>query len=454
MTKYMPNSLRRLHQLNGPGGVNPAFALGTQLNWKFQDVPQTITALGRKHVNYMQAVRLNFVGTLTSTGGKDIPRKVLTPMLIASCQVQGTEIGTPVSSSHMLGGIIDTDSFIRSGGQNNLWNPPGVHLAAATPKPFAYTVDIIFGNMSQRKGHQTCPLALFMQPGEIIVNTPGNLGTIDSSLSDVTISDMKVTAHAVLIPDTAIRIANPWQLTRHKANAGAGTDSVLINSFGASSTLTGVQSKCGVHTILWASDSLIGPAQGCGSVASITQFAADFLGLRQNNDPRAIVQELFQELTDGQQLTFAPTTVVEDHCNPFYPFFDLQTATPGVFSDLDLMVSAEFFPVLMPVREFDASKLLEAVGNPSYDLTGTFTQGASHYTYMEGVYPFTMDKLNDLVAVIQRSHLGLELYGTDDVILSTKVDNGTDLLALAASAPEKLTYLTRTVVPRANPAVK
>ena len=108
----------------------------------------------------------------------------------------------------------------------------------------------------------------------------------------------------------------------------------------------------------------------------------------------------------------------------------------------------------MPVREFDASKLLEAVGNPSYDLTGTFTEGASHYTYMEGVYPFTMYKLNDLVAVIQRSHLGLEMYGTDDLVLSTKVDNGTDLLALAAAAPEKLTYLSRSVVPRPKPAVQ
>jgi hypothetical protein len=450
MTKYMANSLRRLHQLNGPNGVNPAFALGTQLNWKFQDVPQTITALGRKHVSYMSAIRLNFVGNLTSTAGTSIPRKVLTPMLIASCQVQGTEIGTPVSSSHMLGGIIDTDSFIRSGGQNNLFNPPGIALAAATPKAFAYTVDIIFGNFSQRKGHQTCPLAVFMQPGEILVNTPGNLASIDASLTDVTISGMKVTAHAVILPDTEIRIANPWQMTRHKANAGTGTDSVLINSFGASSTLTGVQSKCGVHTILWASDSLIGPAKGSGTVASITQFAADFLGLRQNNDPRAIVQELFQELTDGQTLPYIAVT--EDQQNPLYPFFDLQV--PSAVNDLDIMLSSEFFPVLMPVRNFDASKLLEAVGNPSYDLTGTFTEGASHYTYMEGVYPFTMDKLNDLVAVIQRSHLGLEMYNTDDLILSTKTDEGTDLLALAASAPEKLTYLARSVVPKANPAVK
>jgi hypothetical protein len=446
----MPNSLRRLHQLNGPNGVNPTFALGTQLNWKFQDVPQTLVALGRKHVNYMQAVRLNFVGTLTSVGGKSIPRKVLTPMLISSVQVQGTEIGTPVSSSHMLGGIIDTDSFIRSGGQNNLFNPPGFTLGANTPKAFAYTVDIIFGNFSQKMGHQTCPLALFMQPGEILVNTPNNLASIDASLSDVTISSMKVTAHAVLIPDTEIRIANPWQMTRHKANAGTGTDSVLINSFGASSTLTGVQSKCGVHTILWASDSLIGPAKGSGTVASITQFAADFLGLRQNNDPRAIVQELFEELTDGQVLPYIGVT--EDHANPLYPFFDLQV--PAATDSLDLMLSSEFFPVLMPVREFDASKLLEAVGNPSYDLTGTFTEGASHYTYMEGVYPFTMDKLNDLVACIQRSHLGLEMYNTDDVILSTKTREGTDLIALAASAPEKLTYLPRIVVPRANPAVK
>jgi hypothetical protein len=124
------------------------------------------------------------------------------------------------------------------------------------------------------------------------------------------------------------------------------------------------------------------------------------------------------------------------------------------------MDTAEYFPVMFPVRDFDASKLLDAVGNPSYDLTGTFTPGASHYSYVEGCYPFTMDKLNDLVAVIQRSHLALELYGTDDVILSTKLSNTTpststsDLVSIANSAPEQLTYLPRSVIPRSTTTAK
>lgn len=449
MTRYMRHPLRRLHQLNGPNGVNPTFALATQLNWKFEDTPQTMVALGRKYINYMPCVRLHFKGTLTSTAGTTLARKVLTPMLVASVQVQGTEIGTPVSSSHMLGGIIDTNSYIRSGGQNNLWNPPGMTLAAATPTPFQYSLDIYFANFSQRQGHQTAPLALFMRPGEIFINTPTTLAGVDPSLADVSISSMKVTAHAVLLPDTEIRIANPWQMTRHKATAGNGTDSVMLNSFGASSTLTGVQSKCGVHSILWASDSLIGPAKGAGAVASLTQFGADFLGLRQNNDPREIVQELFAELTDGQVID---RYGVDDLNNGMYPFFDLQAPSAA---GLDLMLSSEFFPVMFPVREFDASKLLDAVGNPSYDLTGTFTEGASHYSYLEGVYPFTMDKLNDLLAVIQRSHIGLELYNTDDLVMSTKLaDNQAGLAATAAVSPEKLTYLPRIVIPRANPAAK
>ena len=449
MSNYMPHPLRRFHQLNGPNGVNPTFALGTQLNWKFEDTPQTMVALGRKFINYMPCVRLHFKGTIYSAAGTSIPRDVLTPMLVASVQVQGTEIGTPVSSSHMLGGILDTNSYIRSGGQNNLFNQPGLILAAATPKDFDYAIDVYFANFSQRKGWQTSPLALFMRPGEIFINTPTTLAGVDASLSDVYISAMKVTAHAVLLPDTEIRIANPWQMTRHKATAGSGTDSVMLNSFGASSTLTGVQSKCGVHSILWASDTLIGPAKGSGAVASITQFAADFLGLRQNNDPEEIVQQLFAELTDGQVIDNYGVT---DYNNAMYPFFDNQTPSQ---TNLNIMLAAKFFPVLFPVREFDASKLLDAVGNPSYDLSGTFTQGSSHYSYVEGVYPFTMDKLNDLLAVIQRSHIGLELFNTDDLILSTKLaDNQAGLVATAAVSPEKLTYLPRIVIPRAAPATK
>lgn len=116
------------------------------------------------------------------------------------------------------------------------------------------------------------------------------------------------------------------------------------------------------------------------------------------------------------------------------------------------MSSAEFFPIVMPTVDFDASKLFEAVGNPSYDLTGTFT-GSSHYTYMEGCYPFSMDQLNSLLAIIQRSHLGQELYNTDDLVLSTKTADNSNPMALIGS-PEKLVYLPRVVIPRANPAVK
>jgi hypothetical protein len=304
----------------------------------------------------------------------------------------------------------------------------------------------MLGNFSQFKGHQTCPLALFLQPGEIMINCPLSLAGIDSSLSDVTVTG-KVTAHAVLIPSTEILIANPWQLTRHKANVGSATDSIQISSFGNSSTLTGVQSKCGIGALLWASDSLVGPAAGSGAVADITQFGADFLGLRQNNDPRAIVQQMFAEITDGKFLPYPPPTV-EDHNNPLYPLFDIQGGS-GTFADLDVMASAEFFPIIAPIHGFDASKLLEAVGNPSYDLTGVFT-GTAHYTYMEGCYPYTMDQLNSLLAVIQRSHLGLELYNTDDLIMSTKTSDNSDPIKLINS-PEKLVYLPRIVVPRATP---
>jgi hypothetical protein len=72
---------------------------------------------------------------------------------------------------------------------------------------------------------------------------------------------------------------------------------------------------------------------------------------------------------------------------------------------------------------------------------------------MEGCYPFTMDQLNSLLAIIQRSHLGQELYQTDDLVMTTKTADNSDPNALISS-PEKLVYLPRIVVPRANPAVK
>lgn len=435
------NLLKRLHQLHGDAGINQPFALSGQLNFKFSDLPLTTYALQRKHVNYVAALRFNYKGTLTSTAGTTIPRKVLTPMLIQNVQVQGTEIGTPVSSSHVLGGYLDTDTYLRYGNRNGPSNQPGVTLAAATPQTFNHTVDVVLGNLGQAKGEQTCPLALFMQPGEVVVNNPASLAAVDASLADVTISNMTVTCHAVLLCSTEIVIANPWQLTRHKTSATSGADSIQINSFGANGTVTGVQGKCGIGALLWVGSGIVGSGAGAGAVSSLTQFAADFLGMRQNNDPRAQVQQLFEAISPGRVVNGD----VND--NPLYPFFNLNG------SPFDLMASAEFFPLIIEEDGFEASKLLEAVGNPSYDLTGTFT-GSSHYTLMLGCYPYTGDKLADLLAIIQRSHLGLEIHKTDDLILSTKLADAQNVVQVAASEPDKLIYLPRSVIPRAASAAK
>jgi len=437
-----------MHQLRSEDTLTPSWGVSGQVNFKMADLPLTSTVLQRMMVNYVTKIRLIFSGTIVSTAGTAIPRKVLTPMLISDLQLEGTEWGTPISSSHMKGGIIDINSYTRSGGRNPTFTMPGLTLVAATPKSFTHTVDVYLGNFSQRKGHQTCPLTLFMKPGELKINTPTTLASVHSSLADVTISACKVTAHAVLIANDQIIIANPWQLTRHKTTAANGADTVQINSFGASSTITGVQSKCGIHSVLWAGSGLVGSqVAGPGTVASIIQYAADFLGMRQNNDPRGIIQQLFDEITDGKVIDVNDL----DMNNALYPFFDNEQPDD---SDLDIQASAEVFPILIPIRDFDASKLFEAVGNPSYDLNGTFTPGASHYTFVDGCYPFTIDKLNDLTAIVQRAHIGKDMFGTDDLVLDSKMADNQAALSVAIENASKLTYLPRILVPRAAPAVK
>jgi hypothetical protein len=450
MSRYMNHPLRRMHQLTGPQGTNPTWSVGSQISFKFADVPAVSTALGRKMVNYVAGVRFLFTTTARSTGGVAIPRKVLTPSFISAVQCQGTEVGSPVSFTHMVGGAIDTDTYIRSGLRNPLFNGPGFTLAAATNKTMTYAVDILFAHFGQEKGYQTSPMALFLQPGEIIINAPATLAGVHASLADVSYTTTSVTAHAIILPRPDITIANMWQMTRHKANSASGADNIMINSFGAASTLTGVQTKCGVGSLLWGSSDLVGDAAGPGHVSSITQFAADFLGIRQTNAPRAYVQQLFAELTDGKVIDVEGAATA-DLGNALYPFFDV-AATNAIPANLDLLTSAAYFPIVPPAAGFQASKLLDAVGNPSYDLTGTFTAGANHYTYLEGCYPFTMDKLNDLLAVIQRAHVGLEIYGSDDLILSTKLADAQSLEAVAMSNPAALTYLPRSVIPRSKAA--
>ena len=444
------NPIRRFHQLNGPGGIAPAWGLSAQPNFKFDDLPITVVAMGIKHCCYVPKIRLHFHGSIGNGNAQTdtvIARNLVTPMLISSIQVQGTEFGTPVSSTHTLGGIIDIDQYVRNGGRFNTSYPGGAANADITvPKgssiAFDYFVDVFPGsNPAQHEGHHTSPLSLFLRPGEIYINCPAVLSNVDVSLADLTLY-LNITAHAVLDLDTEVRIFQPWQLTRHKANAGNGADSVQLVSFGANSTLTGVEGKAGIAGVLWASSELIGDAKGSGLVQNITQFAADFLGIRQTNDPQAIINELIEAY-------MSPNAAIDMGIVKSYPFFNGASAAIPVKP----MDCAVVFPVITPIPDFDASKLLDGFGQPSYDLTGTFT--GNHYSYVWGCYPFSQAKLADLLGVVQRSHLGMEMFGTDDLELMTKLSKKNDPAEVAAYAARKFTYLPRKVAPKvAAPAAK
>jgi len=439
------NPLRRFHQLNGPGGINPAFAFGSQPNFKFDDLPMTVVALGVKHACYVPRIRLHYRGTLTNTNSSPlfIDRKFFTPMLCNSVQVQGTELGTPVSSTHSLGGYLDLDMYVRNGGRfaTTVMNgSAGITIPATNGNviPFEHFIDIFPGsNPAQHEGHHTSPLALFLKPGEFYVNCPASFAGVDASLAGLEAS-INITAHAVIDPDTELRIAHPWQFTRHKANAGNGADSVQLVSFGANSALTGVEGKAGIAGLLWASSELVGDAKGSGIVAQLTQFSADFLGIRQSNDVVPHIQELYDAYTDA-------SAEVKASIVGAYPFFNGAGAT--VAGGLSAS-AATVFPILTPIPNFDCTKLLDGVGQPSYDLTGTFT--GNHYSLVWGCYPLSAAKQADLLAVIQRSHIGVEMFGTDDLELMTKLSKKNDPSEIAAYSPRKFTYMPKKVAPKAK----
>lgn len=441
------NPLRRFHQCNGPGGISQAFAFGQQPNFKFDDLPMTMVALGRKMACYVPKMRIHFRGTLTNPTVADIliQRKLMTPMLISSVQIQGTELGTPVSSTHTLGGLIDLDQYVRNGGKFNTSQPNGngaITVSAGATIPYHYFVDIFPGsNPAQHEGHHTAPLALFLRPGEIQINLPASFAAVDASLASLT-ANLSITCHAVIDPDTELRIAHPWQMTRHKANAGNGADSVQLNSFGASSTLTGVLGYAGIHGLLWLSDELVGDSAGSGRVDSITQFAADFLGIRQSNDVRSQVNELLEAYQSSGGADQGDVAGV-------YPLFI--GADNSALASSDPLAAAVVFPVITPVPDFDASKLLDAAGQPSYDITGTFT--GNHYSVLWGCYPLSDAKQADLLAIIQRSHIGQEMFGTDDLELMTKLAKKNDPAEIAAYNPKKFTYLPKKVAPKAKASV-
>ena len=464
---------RRWHQLSGTQSKNPIWTPGGVLQFKMDDLPVVMMIANRPYACKIAGIELRFAGTLENkslTNDLQLFFEDMTPSLINDVQLDGTAMGTPISSNNYLGGILDVNEYIACGlrfmsaKQIGAIFTKGSAPGVFNPEYIDHGVFLPLGNACQQEGHHTFPLTCLINEGLLTINCArqtfsNNTDPTQPPLSDPLctlqpddqkpINSLRVTASALVYPADEIVISPGYTLTRFKSTAQSGPDTISLNSFGTNSGFVGVQKRAGIMALLWASARLRGPAAGSGATGSITDYSNDYFGVRQTNDIQAIKNDLYTEMagdTGGIEAVagvFIPGFGEELRA----PFFDTNAALdpwnnanpPPNFSGSPANFKANpmFYPIVPPVRHTKVTKLVEAQGNPSYNMTGVFT--ADHYTYLWGVYAWTPEKGQALIQRIKDSGVGMALYKSNDLAPVLKNSKKQD--------PQEINYSKRRYMP-------
>jgi hypothetical protein len=467
------SSLVRFHQLTGPNQKRVAFSLSSNIQYKMDDTPTKAQICGKKYVSSIPWMRLTFDLTFTNPHGSSsqlLTRDLVNRTLINQIQVDGTLLGTIISAAHTKGNMLDTLEFVANGGKmkshvyNNFIIP---HGATATIR---HEIAVPFGFYGCPSPLAMSPMASLIRPGNIKIDAPSAMPA-EFSTTGTTVTGFVTASLEVLWRDEIV-MAPGFQMTRFKSTATAGinSDTVVLNSFGANSTLVGVERGSAIAGLLWATSLLTGDGTGAGLASSITDLSGLFAGIEQTNDIYPIIKQLVDEyITTGHNIrsynsatvTVTPGTAGGDavigsavvvEITPTvevpYPLFDpLWAPGPGANptgGDLSgLQSSARFVPIFPPRRKSHVSKFPIADGNPSFQLSGNFTN-PDHYTYLFGIYRWTDDAFRAQMDALKNDGIGMFLYGTNEL---------TDVLKNAKKQPaqdinfSKAHYLPRKMLP-------
>ena len=433
-------SLRRMHQLTGPGNKKNAFGFGSSIQYYFTDIPIKSQICGKKFVSAVEGVKLTYQLQL-STGGPPITltRDDINNILVSQLQIDGSLLGTLVSAAHNKPGILDTVDYLCNNGHMEAEAYSNIILSAAnSPMTITHEIFIPFGFYGVKSGKAMAPMATWIKPANLKIDSPSSLDPA-YGLTAVTGS---VTASAYMLWRDEIILPPGFQMTRFKSTAATSvapnttSDTVDLKSFGQNSTLTGVEQRAAIAALLWGSSDISGDGKGAGPVNSITDMSALFAGIEQTNDIGPVIAELVNEYAREAALNFTlPIVLGVSSLSPTerrYPLFVAEKQGLPVGGDPAYNINPprpRFLPIFPPRKSAHITKMPIADSSPSYQLTGTFgpqttyapappngnsqaypSGTGDHYSYMWGIYQWQLPQAAALIAALATDDIGRWLY--------------------------------------------
>lgn len=408
---------------------------------KLDNLPDIVAIGGKVYIPHLAALKIHFKGGLVNTASAPTPASMIfqddiTPSLIKNVQMDGCEVGTPISSNHMVDGIIDVNEFLQCGLMFMGRKQYNTVLPVAGQTPLDHEVVLPIGNGLQHECQNTINPCCLYNKGQLVINLQDHFvinGIVDTTdiitalVAGTSISTIQVSVSALLVYKDEITVAPGYQMTRFKSTAAAGVaaDTITLTSFGSNHTLAEADQVGGIFYLIWGSSRLRRAARGAGLVSSLSDFSADAFGIPQTQELRAYTTEQRNEIlgfSPSRNVYFDASGIIpidlkpSDAVRPFDTNFDIGGGTFSDKSDND--DGTQWFPIIKAQRNTMVTKTIRAAGSPSYNLTGNFS--GDHYSYMLAAYAWNQSKLLTMIEVIKKAGIGSALYKDNDLVEMVK----------------------------------
>jgi hypothetical protein len=274
-------------RLNGTGGgQTQSWGAGQQLSWLLKTLPSTTDG---KLCNYLLGIVVTIVGKIvvaTPSEVSDPPGSAsgrlairtqwdIIRSLFQSVEVNSAWHGTPLSSQHVKGSFLQLIETVGNGMQRPYRQKPPICtplVSPATPRRFRYNVYVPLSLLCGDKGHHTAlPAALYKSAEFKMECANANTGPWRSD----TITDIKVDASALLLPEDEVRLGPAVQWIDYQQKVSG--EAIDINGLGTVSTCDNVQKGAGIAGAFWLSNRLGLP--GPGQVRDIVDVTIPWRGI-------------------------------------------------------------------------------------------------------------------------------------------------------------------------------
>jgi hypothetical protein len=468
------------HRLSGNGnGQTQTWSAGGEMSWLMKSLPKLTDG---KLCNKMLGLIVTIAGSYTSIAtaesshaggwpGSDADRANVRTMwdtiraLVESVEVRSAWHGTPISSQHVKGSMLQLIETVGNGMSRPFRQRPPLRTMVGettvdTPMYFRYSFFLPLCLLAGRKGHHTALPAVLYKNSEFVINCgTGNPNAWQTDVLGTTTFDVS----AALLPENEITLGPGVSWIDYQQHVSG--EAVDINGLGAVRTLDSVEPGAGIAGLFWLSNRLGLP--GPGQVKHITDLTFPLRGIVHTKHLDPIITQL-ENIMDGpanpptdKDAAYdgdgTGTPKAGDYAGFPYDDFDVGTGELGASNTV-----ARIYPpnpvvlgLVVPGRDFEVTKCQVSDGTQQLQMqhvsgTPAVDTGTHHILALQ-LHSWTPAAFASAMQIFIEEGLCRAVENTDDVEWSLKVLNKQDPTPLSV---RKRRFMAMKIVPKAGAQVK